>query len=462
MGRTHYRTPSPPGAPGAISNKHRRFSIYKDASKQPRKIKMQKPISPETRKNGTAKHVKRGSKRCAFVERVHELVRLGKFPDIESAATVHRIATGTRKRDSDRWLIRYVEAGDIRKLMDNRKGQGRPSAWTKDNKKTLRAYLKKQPKPGVKGRCQWPSNERASKKAASGKLDLPIQTARNLCYVARSLNLKHATVVVKCLLTQAMRNRRVAFAKEWLKKPESFWKNVLFADEGGEDSYIHAPRAVWQEADGSDPVHGWKVKGSDRLNFFVGGGRGVKLPLYTYKGGLDANRFKDICKKVLIPIFKKHANFTHICLDGDKCHIGMGRQQSLAVNEFWRNDPVLKKIKLITGPDRWDKDTGELRSADAQAHALRLGRNKVPGATSFRTWPANSPDLNISEHQVAAIKQPADWAPGSYSIKELESGMHAQNKAYGQSSINGAVLSMRKRLQGVIRVEGWTLAHSDY
>ena len=103
------------------------------------------------------------------------------------------------------------------------------------------------------------------------------------------------------------------------------------------------------------------------------------------------------------------------------------------------------------------------RNGAAKAHCLELERNKVPNATEFCAWPANSPDLNIAEHLVAAIKAPHDWAPGQYSNAELKTIMTEQSDAMPQESLDRGVVSLPARARGVLhKTDGNMLPHVDY
>ena len=298
----------------------------------------------------------------------------------------------------------------------------------------------------------------------AAKLGLPKQIARQYCRVAlNALDYKYGSRKEQCLLTLAHRKRRVAFAQKFLSWTEADWKKVLFMDEGGSDSSRQGPPCCWMPKDGSKPANRNKVKSKGpRVNFSVASGWNVKLKLYTYKGGLDSDRFIDLCEKQLKPFFRKNPSFKYIVMDGDKCHPGMGQRSSKKVNKYWLNDPILKKVKLLAGPDKWDKDTGAPRTAAQQAKALALGRNKIPEAPVLETWPANSPELNIAEHDVAAIKQDEDWGPGQYSFDEMVKTYKKVYAGYSQDSINRAVLSMPARLQAVIKKDGWGITHTDY
>lgn len=172
-------------------------------------------------------------------------------------------------------------------------------------------------------------------------------------------------------------------------------------------------------------------------------------------------RMRDLSLKQIKPFFQRNPHLHSLIIDGDKTHPGMGRNSSLEINKLWREDPVLSRIKLITGPDEWDKD-GVAYTAAAQAHRLSLARNKVPQALRVKTWAANSPDINPAEHIVAHVKLPENWAEGSYSHEDLKKLVVSQYRAYPQASIDRSIKSMRRRLQAVIAKQGYMLERSDY
>lgn len=422
-----------------------------------------KPVDPLTKQFGSVSKLKKSIRRVQFVV---DVIELAERESITTAEATERLGLerAVPKRDRESWMARYEEKRDVRALMHNKPGQGRKSAWTPAQRSKLKSYLEKKPTAHDKGRKEWPSCRRAAY-VKQAELGLPKQSDRQMCNVARSMGLGYTPRKSKVLLTRAMRKRRIAFGTQFKSWPLSKWKKTLFIDEGGMDSMLVGPRCTWQRQDGTAPCFIKKVKGGNnkRSNFAVAVGWNVKLTLYHYQGGLNSERFIDLCEKQLVPFFTANPTYKFICMDGDKCHPGMGPVSSIAVNKYWREHPVLKNITLLSGPDEWAGQTGALRTVAEQQHALKLGRNKVPDAPELVTWPANSPDINIAEHSVASVKLPEDWAPGQYSIAEMVATYNEQYDNIAQSSINKAVKSMPARMAGLVKNRGWLLAHCvDY
>jgi len=101
------------------------------------------------------------------------------------------------------------------------------------------------------------------------------------------------------------RRKRVAFAEEYLNKPQTFWNNMLFSDEcdlfpkkcgkrrirkykGEEVDVYLGPDYKWD----SRTVKVWGVIGRDEVG-----------PLIRYDGTLNAQRYIELLDRCLVPAY---------------------------------------------------------------------------------------------------------------------------------------------------------------
>lgn len=435
----------------------------------PRKRSPPTPVSPARKRCGTKSAWNRGAKRTATVLAILAAVNGGATVNaaIKQACAESPLVPQPRQRDARKWWAKSIDGSDTRELAKNASGQGRKSAWTDKSKQALRKYLLTTPHGGSKakkGRGDWPSCGRLARDPdLQRKIGVPAQTVRQYANVAQGMGMAYGHRGHTVMLTKGMRKRRVAMAKKYLKKPKQWWDGVAVQDEGGQDQWIAGPWKAWHVPDDEStkkPIR--EVKGgSDKLNFSVLGAVRARAPLFTYKGTLKAEGFKEISLKQIKPFFRANPHLHSIILDGDKTHPGQGTRASLEVNELWRTDPVLKKIHILRGPDKWDAD-GELHPAADQAHRLSLARHKMPAAAEVETWAANSPDLNPAEHEVADVKMPYNWVEGSYTYAELEKTAREMYDDRGVDCLTRSIRSMPQRLEAVIRKDGFALEHDDY
>jgi hypothetical protein len=186
------------------------------------------------------------------------------------------------------------------------------------------------------------------------------------------------------------------------------------------------------------------------------------------------------------PFLLANPQIHSILWDGDPRHPGNGQQSAKAVNACW-NEPVpqwkrskkkkRKKIgkrgwgekgksmgdviEIIAAPNCWAAKTvgGKVVkraktkpgtgnwSLGAQQKQGKAG----PATTKGHAWVANSPDLNVAEHAVAAIVDKHSIAEGGYNVATLKSIARATFAAFNP---NKGILTMPKRLAAVAKRKG--------
>jgi hypothetical protein len=201
---------------------------------------------------------------------------------------------------------------DVRKLLVQRKGQGRVSKWTDGEVAALVKYLQYRPKAGS-GVCKWPSVTHLAKdKGTQRKWGIPAATAWCYCDIAkRRGKLQFKVRYVRPFLTKQMMKRREALAAKYGHKNAAWWKGVAFQDEGHIAAWQMGPGKVWQS---EEQLHARrplqlnkeekrretraKVKGTKgKVSFSVLFAFCVKAELYCYTDTLHSARAIDMIDK---------------------------------------------------------------------------------------------------------------------------------------------------------------------
>ena len=164
-------------------------------------------------------------------------------------------------------------------------------------------------------------------------------------------------------------------------------------------------------------------------------------------------------KKQWKPFFEANPHITRLVTNGDRSHPGNGQSQSKAACAWFNEN--FPNIELMGAENILSHD-GKLRSkADREKPPSRKITTKH--TTAGHVWIANSPDLNVAEHAVAAIANKTKLGMGSYSQKELTKIAKKRWADYDQASIDDAILGMNGRLAGVIKKKGAALMRGvDY
>ncbi len=256
--------------------------------------------------------------------------------------------------------------------------------------------------------------------AKSLKLRLPglqnigVRWIQHLCL--KKLKLPSRKMACKPLLTQKMKDKRMAFAMQYHNWTVEDWKKVMFSDESHFELRFGASQTRCRRPVGSDRFHERftkkTVKHPPKLmawGSFSWRGRGA---LEFLKRGemMNGARYRQILEDKLDLFMHKHG-CTHFLQDGAPCH----------------------KSKLVTA---WFKERPHIKLID---------------------WPGNSPDLNPIENVWAWMKQQlADST--STSLPELQREITElwTLKMDDIPYLKALVESMPKRLQDVIDRNGNT------
>ena len=222
----------------------------------------------------------------------------------------------------------------------------------------------------------------------------------------------------RCLvLTQRHKRARLLWARRHLRLTRADWANVLFVDE----TKIKLKGSDGRKRVYRRPGERHSANCVDEIDRFGGGGSimgwaGIsmhtKTPITCVQGGLTANRYQNV---ILGPVALPHIAANRgmiLAQDNAPCHTAQTTRQYLAANNI-----------------------------------------------QIMPLPAKSPDLNPIEHIWDLLKQRVRSLPQPPTLRVLEQNTNQIWNNITQRTIQGYILSMRKRCLAVIRARG---GHTEY
>ena len=213
------------------------------------------------------------------------------------------------------------------------------------------------------------------------------------------------------LLSKKNRNARLEFAKKYIVKPKSFWKDVIWSDESkinlfSSDGKIWVWRRIGERLSNHCTVKTVKHNGGNIMIWGCIGANGVGS-LTRIEGKMDSAKYISILQEHLIPSVEK-----------------------------------LKLEDFIFQQDNDPKHKSRLTSSFFQCNHIKL-----------LEWPSQSPDLNVIEHVWSYVKRkyaecPANNCNEAYNkIKEIWGNIPRE-------FVEKLVNSIYERLSEVIRNNG--------
>lgn len=218
------------------------------------------------------------------------------------------------------------------------------------------------------------------------------------------------------LLLQRHRVARLAWARRHLRFTRADWANVLFVDEtkiklNGNDGRTRVYRRGGERAN-DDCVVETQQFGGGSILVWAGISMHTKTAMVRINGNLNARRYQtDIINPVLIPHVRANRGMI-LAQDNAPCHAARTTQQLLRANN----------VRMLP-------------------------------------WPARSPDMNPLEHVWDLLKRRLRELPVPNNQAALERSATRVWRNITQNTIQGYILSMRRRCQAVIRANG---GHTEY
>ena len=462
MGRTQKRATV---KPGRLAFREHRVS--------PRtKKKRHQQVSPGRRLFQVSKReTLRTAKRVSFGAELKKELRSGTL--MSQAVASAGVRTGVKSKDRVRYVKRleeYIKPAklswknlEVRALIGNAEGQGKPSEWDARSEAAFKQYLLSRPKMGGSDK-QWPStNVLASDTALQAKLGVPSQCSKQYQRKATELGLRFVSRTLRSFLTRGMKKRRHSYGKKYGAKTKAWWRGTAWQDEGHIDRWQVGPRMVWmteeQAQTRKETRKVVKGRGGAKLNFSVLFGYKRKAPLFMYETNFNGELSIKMIKKQWIPFFKANPHIKRLVTDGDKSHPGNGDTQSKLVRELWNKTKCLSRLELLGAENIWDNETGELRTNAKKRGYMTLdkrrNRRAVKGATDKGAyWIANSPDMNSAEHAVAGIVDKTHIPEGYYEMEKLKNLTKRTWSSYDQDSLDTSIESMPKRCKALVTRKG--------
>ena len=220
--------------------------------------------------------------------------------------------------------------------------------------------------------------------------------------------------VKKQLLTQKMRQKRLQWAEEPLKKPDEFWRSILFSDE----SYI---------------------------NIFCGQSTHARRPIIHWRNSISSKYFSQAPKH---PI--------SVMIWGCFSYFGVGRIKVVSGTMKSNNYiDVLKEKMLPSANDIFKGGPYIFQDDSAPCHRSKTVRewHKINGVQTLE-WPGNSSDLNPIDNLWGILKQRIR-AKKLKSRSELISAIvRVWHHEIDVQLCQNLIASMKSRLQVVIKNSG--------